>query len=338
MKIKIIYIVVFLSMSCLLSAVQLPNLQVEYSLDWSFWGGYYPQQEKKSYNYSDLLDLKAGFRSAPASNQQTWLFISFYNDEYEKKVRLEETGYTFQSASWQTGFLYKRETGIGAFSRIYSLDVTHKYYRQPAITSYNFGGLSFAYGTPQSQLFLKCGGNEYNNIIISCGWKRETAKASRNISLLLQGRDDYYQRQLAALNYEGYNYSRMHWLYNAFSTGFVMDTLKNKKEVFLFTGLSELIINITQSIRLGGNFNFEYRDNQEMEKSATLLTALDYKKNTINLLFRVDEWFLDNQMQSADLLLTHNFTPGMSTSLKSRLIFPQNSKKIYELGLQIKIK
>ena len=332
MKKAVIFVLIFLSWQ--ISAAG-DNIHLDYRLDYSVWGGYYPDQAKKDMNFNDLLDLNAGICGQYGVMDSLWLILNFYTDEYEKVVRLEKTGFNLELANTRFGYQYERRAGIGNFSRIYGNNLNSKYYRQPFIISYNFSGLYAERNSGSNNWNVKLGGNEFNSACFELGWLRQTSSDRHNLSILIMGRDNYYQKGMLSLNYEGFLQRNWCWLYAAWSSQLLIKYSDVSAQKFHNIGFMEIILPLCKCLEIGANVQGRYLNDQEKERQATAYLCLKNSQHSISLMINQEEWELNNLLRSLNSVWWWKIKPEFKAGIIAEVYFPQYGNDFYEAGFQV---
>ncbi|MCF7911330.1 MAG: hypothetical protein K9M99_02290 [Candidatus Cloacimonetes bacterium] len=320
---------------CLYFALAAKNLQLQYALDYSFWGNYYPDQGKKEITYKDLLDLETGLTGQFGKVDSLWLTISFYNDQYEKSVRLEKTGFCLNSADWQYGYLYERNAGIGRYSRIYPQILYSKYHLQPYIISYNASGAFLTRQTGNSNWKFVIGGNEFNSFCSSLDWQLESAEYLHDLQILVMSRDNYYLKGMASINYEGYRHWKWLWLSAAGSAQYLVSHSDSEDLKIQSTGFAEAIILWSKWLQTGANMQGRWLGTREKEKQFTVFTGMQAQKHSIRLLYNQEEWEIANRMECFSTVYWYEIRPGLKAGGLARMYMPQYGADFYEVGMQV---
>lgn len=326
-----------LIVTCSISALA-DEIKMEYSLDYSCWGNYYPDQKGKEISWIDMMDLNAGIISQNSYIDSLWLIINCYNDQYDQSVRLEKTGFCLKTANWQYGYEYNRSAGIGKYSHIYPNILNSKYNRLPYVLPYNSSNIFISRSANISSWKFMLGGNDYNSLCSSINWQIKYSNYLHDLQLRVMGRDNYYHKDMISLNYEGYVKLNWLWISAASSSQLLAhhDDLMNV--TYHNISFIESVISFSNALEAGANLRCRYLEEKQKELQFSSYLGIKFLKHDLNFIFSQEEWEIDNLMQSLNIIYWFQFNNRLKASLLASKFYPQYGNDCYQMGLQVSYK
>lgn len=313
------------------------ELGVVYDLEYAHWLDYNPQIVDKEYLYSHILDIKAGFTLVQTNGDSIWCIAGVYNDNYDKNLRLEKSGYQLQYKRSDIGFEYERDGGIGNNSEIYQEQLANKYNREGYLLPYSSSCVFWQFRNKQLRYKVKLGSNNFNEFLMSYDlfWKK--LKDIHQLNILIMSRDNYYNQKLLSLNYQG-SFARK---YLRINSGLSLQCLgeidKRNEERFISLYFGELIVPIAEWVDSGINSRFKFDKQYRKERNCNIYLKIHNSSHSIALLYEQEDWDIEYSLKAWNIIYWWQLQKNFRVGLLCKKLYPSIGDECYEAGIQVTI-
>jgi hypothetical protein len=289
----------------------------------------------KEFQYQEKLIFDFGLKFQIYENSFFWIDLSYKDELLNKKIILEDTGFSYYVADWEFRYLYSK-IQYSNRSRILNFNVRNNYYNDPVFIDHRFQGLQVAKKNSNLKITFSGGGNIYNTALIHNSWQFSSADIELELFGIYTGRSDFLNEKTYTGGLEFIKSNEDLFLYstNIYHRLSASDTDK-------YETLNEFIIYPNSTIFFGANLIYSITDWKEKRdwQTRSIIGSKVYKFSTvISYEYQNSEINLINRgNRKYGLLLNYELFTSATIGLDLSCFDPTYADRYYQFGIQARL-
>jgi len=289
----------------------------------------------KEFQYQEKLIFDFGLKFQINQNSYFWMDI-YYNDELlDKKIILEDTGFSYYVDDWEFHYLYSK-IQYSNRSRILNFNVRNNYYNDPVFIDHRFQGLRIAKKFSSLKITLSGGGNIYNTALLHNSWKFSSADSELELFGIYSGRSDFLNEQTFTGGVEFVKSNDGLFFYSA-NIYHILPTSHSNK----FETLSEFIIYPGSTLFLGTNLIytiFNWKEKRDWQTRSIIGSTINKFSATIAFEYQNSELsMIKLGNRKYNFLLNYDLFTSAAIGIDLSCFDPTYADKSYQFGIQARL-